>query len=431
LSDWKQEAKRLYFDEHRTWGEIISRLQGNFPGLPADRIRDKIRQPIRDDPRYKAARQAAKSNPEPEYRESTGWKNGQYESDRLIEICEGQTITPEIVLRAHNLDPDEWEVVSYRNNRWHNQVRGGKRLVMYQSKLLAKPRTEGVTFADVERFFAGKPFGEDKPPIEPRQYNPDGETLEIDVADLHAGLRSWGRETGESCDLNITRERFRAAMADVLGRCQGRKFKRIILALLGDLLHIDNNQQTTTRGTFQQADGRTPKIFDVTLNMLIEAIDAFAGIAPVDVVYTAGNHDGTSGWMLIKALEMAYKRDPNVTVDVEPNPQKHKLVGDTLIGFVHGDMPPKNLSGWLQVRARQMATPIRWMEVHSGHEHTDRVRERIQTEDAEGVIVRTMPTISPASTWEHQQGYDGAVKTVVSFVWSDALGLREMWYSNM
>lgn len=364
MNDWKREAARLYFDEHRTWGEIIAKLQHNFPGKHADQIRDAIRGAVRRDPRYKGQRQDGA-----EYKASNGWKNGQYESDRLIEICAEDAKSPRRILKAHGLDPDEWDVVTCRNNLWHSQTKAGARLVMYQSKLTAKPRADELTFADVERWFAQKQFIVAKPPTIPTRFDPDGETLEIDVADLHAGLRAWGRETGESCDLNITRDRFRAAISDVLARCQGRKFKRVILALLGDLLHIDNDAQTTTRGTFQQADGRTPKIFDVTLNMLIDAIDAFAAIAPVDVIYTSGNHDGASGWMLIKSLEMAYRRDANVTIDVEPNPQKHRLIGDTLVGFVHGDMPTKNLSGWLQVRARQMATRIRWMEVHSGHRH--------------------------------------------------------------
>ena len=75
--------------------------------------------------------------------------------------------------------------------------------------------------------------------------------------------------------------------------------------------------------------------------------------------------------------------------------------------------------------------PVRFAEVHSGHLHAQKVREIVQTQDADGVVVRVMPTISSSSTWEHQQGYAGATRTMVSFVWSDAQGLREMWYSNM
>jgi hypothetical protein len=426
LSNWKQEALRLYFDEHKTWGEIIARLQGNFPGKHADQIRDAIRGVIRRDPRYKG-----QAKDTPEYKASNGWQNGQYESDRLVEICEADEITPELILRLHGLKPEMWEATSYRNNYWHSQVKGGRRLVMYQSKVTARPRADELTFADVERWFAGKDFAPAKPPTIPARFDPDGETLEITTPDLHSGLRSWAPETGASYDVDIALDRFKAAIRDILARCEGRRFKCIMLALLGDLLHADNDLQTTTKGTFQQTDGRMARVFSKTLDALIEVVDWLGAIAPVDVIYTRGNHDATTGWMLIKALEQTYRRDDNVSVDVSPDPQKHRLIGNVLIGFVHGDMPPKNLAGWLQVRARQMDKPVRFVEVHSGHMHAQKVREYIQTDDAEGVVVRTMPTICLSSTWEHQQGYDGVTRTMVSFVWSDTRGLREMWYSNM
>lgn len=429
MNDWKREALRLYFDERKTWGEIIGRLQGNFPGKNADQIRDAIRGVVRRDPRYKGQRQEPPG--EQGYKSSNGWKNGQYESDRLIEICEEDAKSPRRILAAHGLDPDEWDVATCRNNLWHSQTKAGTRLVMYQSKLTAKPKADELTFADVERWFAGKDFAPAKPPTIPARFDPDGETLEIDVADLHAGLLAWGRETGADYDVNIARERFFSALDDVLSRCEGRRFKRIILALLGDLLHIDTDFQTTTKGTFQQADGRMARIFGKTLDMLIDAIDRLGAIAPVDVVYTRGNHDSTGGWMLIKALEQTYRRDENISVDTSPDPQKHRMIGDTLVGFVHGDMPEKNLAGWLQVRARQLAEPVRFMEVHTGHRHAQKVREIVQTQDADGVVVRVMPTISNASTWEHREGYAGVTRTMVSFVWSDTMGLREMWYSNM
>ena len=174
----------------------------------------------------------------------------------------------------------------------------------------------------------------------------------------------------------------------MLARCEGRRYKRIMLALLGDLLHVDNDLQQTTKGTFQQTDGRMARVFTKTLDALIEVVDWLGTVAPVDVIYTRGNHDATVGWMLIKALEQTYRRDDNVNIDVSPDPQKHRLIGNVLIGFVHGDMPPKNLSGWLQVRARQMDTPIKYIEVHSGHLHAQKVREIVQTQDADGVVAR-------------------------------------------
>ena len=92
-------------------------------------------------------------------------------------------------------------------------------------------------------------------------------------------------------------------------------------------------------------------------------------------------------------------------------------------------MPAKNMRGWLINRARKEHGECSHSEVHAGHFHTDKVKEVIQTEDGEGVTIRYLPTICAASFWEHQQGYDKGLKTVVSFVWNEKVGLREMWYS--
>jgi hypothetical protein len=88
-------------------------------------------------------------------------------------------------------------------------------------------------------------------------------------------------------------------------------------------------------------------------------------------------------------------------------------------------MSRKNIGDWLIDRAREDYGKSLYAEVHSGHIHHEYVRQ-----DG-AIIVRSLPTISNASWWEHQQGYPKGMKTMMSFVWSHDNGLREMWYSNL
>lgn len=421
-SDWKNDVIRLR-SEGISYNDIIDQYREKFPGKTDEQLRSKFSKAV-------SLYNAKKDTPSSNFKEGDTWANGQLNRDRLIEICETDNITPELILTLHHLPPSEWEVITYRNNFWHAQKKGGVRMIMYQSRLTVKPVYGRVTFEDVEAYFKDKVYPA-PPTITMDSYDQSGETLEIDIADLHSGLLAWCRETGEDYDIHIVKDRFMRVITDNIERCQGRQFKQIIVALLGDLLHVDNDLQQTTKGTFQQVDGRTKKVFEVTLDMLIDAVLMLGKIAPVDVVYTSGNHDANSGWMLIKSLQMAFLKDSNVHVDIEPDPQKDRLIGQALIGFVHGDMPEKNLAGWLQVRARNMLVKIRFMEVHCGHRHAQKVKEIVQTTDNEGVVVRTMPTLTSASKWEHGQGYSGATCTSMSFVWHDKNGLREMWYCNM
>jgi len=362
----------------------------------------------------------------------TEYKNGVYTSDRLIEIMEGEIITPETILKAHNMNPQEWEVVSYRNNLWNAQKKGGDKVLMYQSRVSAKPRINSVDFKIITDFFENYEYdAKIKIPQTPENYNRSGKVLEICLPDFHGGLLAWRKETGEDYDIKIAKQRLTTSISDIIVRCKGQNFSKIVFVTLGDLLHVDNDEQKTTKGTFQQTDGRIAKIFTNTLEVLILAIEQLRSIAPVEVIYIRGNHDGTTGYTLLKSLEMAFRNQDYITFDTDPNPQKHRMFGRNLIGWTHGDMPQNNMRGWLMNYAKKDFGNSNHCEIHAGHFHTEKVKEVIQTEDKEGIVIRYLPTICPASYWEHQQGYSKNNKAIVSFVWDEELGLREMWFSGV
>jgi hypothetical protein len=354
--------------------------------------------------------------------------DGSIESVCLIELWDNDNITPDDILRFHHLNPDKWEIVSCTNNLWHSQDKIG-RVQMYQSKVSAKPRKVEISLENIDAYFKNKVW--EKPQSFPVNYDPEGETLEICLPDLHDGLLSWGKETGHDYDIHIARECFLRCISDIRERCRNRCFRKIYFVTLGDLLHTDNDNQTTTKGTFQQADGRIAKIFNNALDMLIQGLDILGSIAPVEVVYLVGNHDKDSGFMLIKALEMAFRKDSNYVFDVSPNPQKYRLVGCSLIGWTHGDMVRKNMGSWLQDRARKEYGLSKYAEIHAGHLHSESRTEFKSDYENGGVVVKHLPTISNASAWEHQQGYPFGKKALMCFVWHEDLGLRESWYSNL
>lgn len=436
--DWKQELIRLRLEKEESWESLIDKYQGLFPEKSRIQMRKKLNLIVMRAARSKKrAEEKSTKQAGKEFKPESKWKDGVYERLRLVEMNDEDDKSPTRMMELHGFDPNEWILIDCVNNEWNAQVHhsrvdaDGRKLEMRQSKIRVKPKVKTITLEDIKKWFDETTFTVNAPLTVPLQYDPNGETLELDFADLHNGLYAWIAETGANYDIKIARKFFMRAIADILSRCHGRKFKQIILALLGDLLHTDNESQTTTKGTFQQVDGRIPLVFTETLEMLIEAVTQLAAIAPVDVLYTRGNHDYVTGWTLIKALEQRFYSDTNITVDVCPDTQKHRLIGNTLIGFVHGAMPEKNLSGWLQVLGRKLDKSIPFMEVHSGHRHEERLTEIKQTKMNEGVVVRTMPTISNSSTWEHDEGYAGATRAVMCFVWDDVRGLREIWYCNM
>jgi hypothetical protein len=74
------------------------------------------------------------------------------------------------------------------------------------------------------------------------------------------------------------------------------------------------------------------RCYDATIDALVNCIHSLACTAPVEVVYLCGNHDRVTGRMLMKAVEMAFCNDSNVSFDLLPNALKYGCSGKTLLG---------------------------------------------------------------------------------------------------
>jgi hypothetical protein len=428
---WITDAVRLKLKNGISWTNLLDQLQELYPDTKLNF--DAVRAAVRNSEEY---RQGKETNQYPSSERI--FNDGTTESSRILEMLVNKKYTPNELLKLHGFDPPEkWELVEAKSNAWNGMTgkqRNNELVELRQSTVRAKPKKDTLTLADIDAYMAKKTFKYDKPLSNPFQYDPNGEVLEIALPDFHGGLLAWIQETGADYDIHIAKDLFFKCLYDIVDRCKGRKFKQIIFATLGDLCHIDNDQQTTTKGTPQQADGRIPKITDAIMDMLIDGITILGGLAPVYVMYLRGNHDSVTGRLLMMAVCQAFKNDPNVTFDMSPNPQKHIEIGVNLIGFTHGDMAGKNMDKWLSVNARAAWGRCKYAEVHQGHTHAQKVKEgkyivTDQTEDNGGVVVRTLPVICNASYWEHGQGYAGATKAMMCFVWNEKTGLREMWYS--
>lgn len=86
--------------------------------------------------------------------------------------------------------------------------------------------------------------------------DPDLATL-YPLPDIHIGLLSWSKETGHNYDLKIAENTLYPVVEKLVS--EAPPSKQAVILVLGDLLHSDNYNATTTKGTFQDVDGRYPK----------------------------------------------------------------------------------------------------------------------------------------------------------------------------
>jgi hypothetical protein len=350
--------------------------------------------------------------------------NGTTTSEKLIKIFEADSKDPIAVMVAHGLDPKEWRVVSYKNNMWNMPRKDSDPYVMLQSKITVSPLVmpSGIMIKDIESFF--KKLEEQNGiinkkiiPVKSLPFS-DGFVLEINLADLHVGNnpREQGLTIQEKVDLVIT---------DIINRTKHIKINKIILVQLGDIYHYDTHGRTTTGGTQIESGTGFPAMFDEGIELLISAIDRLSEVAPVDFVNIHGNHDRITSYTCGKALEFYYRNSKNVSIDSGSDDRKFRVIGKGLVYWVHGDMPKKNLTTLPQREIRQEYGNSKYCEIHSGHVHHESVIE------ADGVKVRFLPSLTTTDTWHYENGYTGALKSVVSFLWDSEKGIRDIWFSGV
>lgn len=363
---------------------------------------------------------------------SYNYKTNETTSYKELPLTKEELTDPDSLLIAHGYDPKTWKLKTAHNNKTVRTTSMGDRYY-YSSRITVSPRDgNDITFSDIEDYF--DEFNSKKARViglrvKPAMYDPEGEFLEVCLQDLHMGLFSYSQETGEDYDIEIAKQRVNNCLSDIYQRCQGRKFKRVVFVLLGDILHTDNYDASTTKGTRQDVDTRPTRVFDEALDTLIQAIYSLGNIAPVEVINLQGNHAKLSEYYLCKSLEMAFTGDPNVTFFNSPNPRKWRRYGKVLLGFAHGDMKPNAVTEWLSNECPEWSS-AKYREVHLGHLHSLQTLQKIE-DNKYGLIARYLPALCASSAWEHGMGYPKAQRGMMSFVWHEEKGLREVWYSNI
>ncbi len=248
-----------------------------------------------------------------------------------------------------------------------------------------------------------------------------GYIIEPNIFDLHLGKLSWKPETGEDYDYKIARERFMRVTSDFHNRAKQIPVERFIYPFGSDFWHIDNKKGQTNAGTPMDYDSRMPKLFKTGYQLLIESIDAYSQIAPVDVVLVAGNHDEEIAYFALELLAAWYRGSKVVNVWDNLQQRKYVWFGKILIGYDHGSNGFKRLPGNMSVEAPEAWGKTRLREWHTGHLH------KLSVDEEQGVTVRRLPSLTATDAWHKGEGFVGALCRSQAFQWCRHDGLHSIW----
>lgn len=353
-------------------------------------------------------------------------ENGEKTLDRLVVLYEDtDSLTPEEMLGFFKLNPEDWTVVSSKCNAWNGPTTDGKQL-LYQLKITVRPKTTGdFTPEDFDKVLE-RYSGKINLPAVPT-YKKSGKKvkriLEVDLADVHFGLLAWKPETGEHYDLKIAERHVLDAAAELVTRWRDRSLDEVRVVFLGDILHVDNANMTTVKGTKQDTEGRIPKMIDTATGALIQFIRTLEnGLqVPVNVTYVPGNHDENLGYAVAKIVEMAFMSDKNVSFDCGPAIFKVLEYGRTAVMVTHGDAPNKRLPNAFLTKFREEYGRNGEAEIHAGHLHSFAV------DTQNPISIFRVNAITEPSYWEDSMAFPKHERGLQTFLYeTDVAGFLEI-----
>jgi hypothetical protein len=251
--------------------------------------------------------------------------------------------------------------------------------------------------AAIANIAAGWPLAASPEPLP--QHSDDDLLCVYPMGDPHIGMLAWEKETGQNFDLAIA-ERNLVAAVDHLALL-APPARRAMVATVGDTFHSDGLNNTTTKGTRVDVDGRTDKMIDVGVRTFRRVIDrALRRHEFVEVKIAPGNHDALLSIMLRVALRQFYENEPRVHVDASPEDFLWYRFGLNLIGINHGHRAKAD--GLMQVMAVDRA--VDWGETRHRRMYTGHVHHET-TKEVPGCTVDTLNTLASSDDWHRRMAY--------------------------
>ena len=305
-------------------------------------------------------------------------KDGSTTSSTTMQMTAEQAKDPEFVLRAHGFNPDDWDIVSARNNFWQQNSQENGLIDLYQSKITVKPKSDDeLTPQDIANLFKA-----DIKPYTVKQVARDTHNLVVPLPDLHFGITTLEDVKGH---------------LDRLLELINKGYKTIVIEQLGDLFHSSQMWSSQTlKGTLLDEVNMVQAVEDAKqfFDVLITA--ALQNSTTLHIKQMAGNHSGNMEYMFMEYLKAKY---PQAVIKNNIKFRDAYLLDNVGIMLAHGDLAPKNLPMLFANEFGGVWSLSHSREIHKGHFHNEK------TVDEGGVISRQLGTVKPNDKYEIMNGW--------------------------
>lgn len=308
----------------------------------------------------------------------------------------------------HKINLDKYVITNY----WSKVLPSGK----FTSSVFSKRKeAKDYTPEDFVKFLENYKSNYIPQP-NPEQEHANIVDIEVSLSDYHLAKRHVDNDNSPS--VRCARY-FKTAVKLVNNVKSLYDIDTIVFPISNDFFHTDNYQHQTTNGTPQDTIVDYAHEYELGFDLLVDTIQMMKKVCKeVRVVLVQGNHDRTKSYYLAHALDVFFKADPRISFEREHSTVKAVMVGDTFIGYHHGNCKIEDLPLLFATHPdySQMFGYAKYREVHTGDKH------HYMAKEVKGVRIQQMPSLSGTDRWHLDNNYVHSIRAALALVYDKELG---------
>jgi hypothetical protein len=311
--------------------------------------------------------------------------------------------------KLHKINLDKYVITNY----WSKMLPSGK----FTSSVFSKKKeAKDYSPEDFARFLENyKPNNVSVTKVD-RTNSKDYVDVEISISDYHLAKKTVD---GDNDPTTRALRYFNVAQSLIEKVEANYNVNTVVLPISNDFFHTDNYQHQTTNGTPQDTIMDYADEYEVGFALLVDTINMLRQHSNnVHVVLVQGNHDRTKSYYLAHALDVYFHADPNIYFDREHGVVKATMLGETFIGYHHGNCKIEDLPLLFATHPdySQMFGCAKYREVHTGDKH------HYMAKEVKGVRIQQMPSLSGTDRWHQDNNFVHSVRAALALVYDKQLG---------
>ena len=250
------------------------------------------------------------------------------------------------------------------------------------------------------------------------EVHPDKKTVDVEISlsDFHLAKKVIDGNN----DIEVRKAAYLHVVQELVWNVKGvYDIDVIVLPISNDFFHTDNYQHATTNGTPQDTIVDYAQEYEHGFDLLVRAIDFLkANAEEVQVVLVQGNHDRTKSYYLAHALDVYYSEDPAVYFDRTTSLVKAVVLGNTFIGYHHGNCKIEDLPLLFATHKEYSIYfgNALFREVHTGDKH------HYMAKEVKGVRIQQMPSLSGTDRWHSDNNFVHSIRAGLALVYDPTHG---------